>query len=130
MWLPPIAWAALIWFMSSQSKPPTPPIALFAHADKVVHAGIWFVLGGLLARALSQPSTPAPIRAAWGPIAWLLAVSWGVIDEIHQSFVPLRTPDAFDVLADATGALLAVIAWRAWLRRRTSAAEPEPPICA
>jgi VanZ family protein len=40
--------------------------------------------------------------------AVLSAVIFGLSDEIHQSLVPLRTADAWDVLADAIGAALGV----------------------
>jgi VanZ family protein len=39
-----------------------------------------------------------------------MAVAWGVFDEAHQSFVPGRTADILDLLADATGAALAAVA--------------------
>ena len=35
--------------------------------------------------------------------AVLLAVGYGVTDEWHQSFVPGRTPELRDLLADAVG---------------------------
>jgi VanZ family protein len=38
----------------------------------------------------------------------LSAALFGLSDEIHQSFVPFRTADAWDVLADALGAALGV----------------------
>ena len=49
-----------------------------------------------------------------------IAVAYGVTDEWHQSFVPGRDADLWDVVADALGATLAigavgVLAW--WSRR-------------
>jgi VanZ family protein len=44
----------------------------------------------------------------------VIATLYGVSDEIHQAFVPLRTPDVRDVIADATGAALALGAAWAW----------------
>jgi VanZ family protein len=48
-------------------------------------------------------------------------VAYGVTDEWHQSFVPGRSADAIDLVADAVGAGLAaggLGAWGIMLRRR------------
>jgi VanZ family protein len=39
----------------------------------------------------------------------LICTLYGVSDEFHQSFVPNRSPDLFDVMADSTGAALVCI---------------------
>jgi VanZ family protein len=62
---------------------------------------------------------------AWGRtrvlgLAFLLPLAYGVSDEFHQHFVPGRSVDPLDVLADATGALL-VVAFLAWRARRARA---------
>ncbi|MGB4803189.1 MAG: VanZ family protein [Anaerolineae bacterium] len=44
-------------------------------------------------------------------------------DEFHQSFVPNRHPDLFDVATDMVGAALALWLWRR--RLRTRAAQPD-----
>jgi VanZ family protein len=42
-------------------------------------------------------------------VAWLLALSYAVTDEYHQSFVPYRHSTAFDVLVyDNIGAILSL----------------------
>jgi VanZ family protein len=45
-------------------------------------------------------------------LAILLASAYGITDEVHQAFVPLRTPDPLDWITDtagaATGALIAL----------------------
>ena len=42
------------------------------------------------------------------PVAWFLATLLGASDEIHQIFVPGRTPLFSDVIIDSIGALLAL----------------------
>jgi VanZ family protein len=42
--------------------------------------------------------------------AWLAVVAFGISDEWHQSFVPGRSADVLDVLADAAGGALGVAA--------------------
>src|SRR5690554_1445660 len=37
-------------------------------------------------------------------VAFVVAVLYGVTDEVHQAFVPGRQPDVLDVLTDAVGA--------------------------
>lgn len=36
-------------------------------------------------------------------------MSYGASDEIHQMFVPGRSPEIFDFLADTTGGILAAL---------------------
>jgi VanZ family protein len=48
-------------------------------------------------------------RSAQVWLATSIASLYGISDEFHQSFVPGRTPDVVDWLADTSGALLAVL---------------------
>jgi VanZ family protein len=41
-------------------------------------------------------------------LAWLIATAYGVTDELHQRYVPHRTADVADLVADALGAAVAV----------------------
>jgi VanZ family protein len=94
------------------------PSGLLSH-DKVIHAGVFGLLGFLVRRALAASALP-PARA-W-LLAWVLSVGWGILDELHQSFIPNRVCDVNDALADAAGAALG--AWLAGggLRRVKSGA--------
>jgi VanZ family protein len=53
--------------------------------------------------------------------AFVLSVLYGVADEVHQMYVPERTADLYDVVADGTGALLFVLLYW-WRFRRTPGA--------
>jgi VanZ family protein len=46
--------------------------------------------------------------------AILIAAAYGVSDEVHQSFVPMRSVEAMDVVADTVGAAVAAFALYAW----------------
>jgi len=63
-----------------------------------------------------------PLPARWAlPAAGLIALAYAGSDEWHQTFVPERTGHAIDVVVDALGvllALLAVVLIRAAVRRR------------
>jgi VanZ family protein len=79
----------------------------------VLHAGAFGVLALLSAWALTRGS----LRAATWPVllaACLVAILYGATDEFHQSFVPGRDADVFDLFADAGGAFAAAGAIRAW----------------
>lgn len=106
----PLLLMALIWFESGRAL----PIDLAHQSDKLVHAlafGVlalsWFWALGPLAGSLVKVAVAAA----------LVAVLWGAIDEWHQSYVPSRTCDVFDALADAGGAATAVVA-AAWIAGR------------
>jgi VanZ family protein len=99
--LPALAWAALIFWLSSQPDLPTPPFA-FEGFDKLVHAGFYGILTLLLCAADGA-------RPWW----WVVAAAlYGLSDEIHQAFVPGRSTDAIDLFADIMGALLVASVWR------------------
>jgi VanZ family protein len=113
-WLPALAWAAAIFLVSGRSHVPVPDTP---GSDKVLHCLAYGILGGLLAFAAH--------RTALSPaVAVLLGVAYGATDEIHQSFVPGRSPDVRDWLADAVGVCLAVFLYTRWRARRAAAPAP------
>ena len=114
-WIGAAAWAALLFGLSSlpPGATPTSPLS-FPGDDKVVHAALYAVLGGLLRVALGRS----------GP-AVALAAAYGVTDELHQAFVPGRDADVLDWLADLVGAASgAALAARAWLASRAGDRAP------
>ncbi|MEX2043905.1 MAG: VanZ family protein, partial [Opitutus sp.] len=50
--------------------------------------------------------------------AFVVAAVFGATDEWHQSFVPGRTSEWADWIADALGAALAVMMYTGWPRYR------------
>lgn len=114
---PAIAWAALI-SVASHLPQPIPVAPPFAHADKLVHLGVYGVLGALAARGLAGVGH-GPRRAFW--VALAAAGLFGAVDEWHQSFVPGREPDPRDWAADAAGAALGAAAAVGLPRRRARA---------
>jgi len=51
-------------------------------------------------------------------VAFLCTTLYGITDEAHQAFTPMRSPDPYDVLADAVGGLLGAIACVVFVSRR------------
>ncbi|MCU0230140.1 MAG: VanZ family protein [Acidobacteria bacterium] len=88
------------------------PIGLPGGSDKLVHALVFGLLATLWFWA--RRTAVGPGRAALEAV--LISVFWGALDEFHQSFVPGRTADGFDLLADTAGAALAALA--CWIAAR------------
>lgn len=76
-------------------------------SDKSGHALGYGILGVLLLRAFAGGRLSG---VTWRSVllAIAAATAYGVTDEFHQAFVPGRSPDALDVVADLLGASSAV----------------------
>ena len=103
--LPLLVWACLIFWLSSIKT--IPPIKLqFIAADKLAHMSVFFVFCWFSRRALFFQDT-FPKFKKWSLfVAFLSTCLYGYLDEVHQLYVPGRTYDYYDMLADATGALV------------------------
>lgn len=110
-WVPAAAWAATIYWLSSRPTLPAPQVA---HFDKAAHFGAYAVLGGLLAFAVHRSRLPVGVAIALG-------VLYGASDEVHQMFVPGRSPDVLDWAADAAGVVAACLLYNRWRSRRAAA---------
>jgi VanZ family protein len=78
--------------------------------DKIVHFSVYGLLATLILRASQYHH-----RWRWSPwITLAIVFVFGGLDEWHQSFVPGRSCDLADWLADASGATLAVLLYRFW----------------
>lgn len=102
----------VIFFLSSQhSLPKAPDDLLDVLTKKGAHFAEYFVLTVLLSRALLRPDANN-----WRGLAIALgvAVAYAVSDELHQRFVPGRTPSPWDVGIDTVGALTGAIAFTRW----------------
>ena len=121
--LPAIVWALVIFAASSIPASKLPRIVLKI-SDKIIHGSVFLVFGLLVYRALE-------IRIQRSSFDWrraLLTVcavtAYGVLDELHQSFVPGRTTDVWDATADATGGLLSALILYLVYRRRKVETSP------
>jgi VanZ family protein len=106
LWAPVVAWAAVIFALSSLSDLGTGLGTWDLVLRKIGHAAEFALLGALLARALRR-----------GTLAFALGVAYAVSDEVHQHFVPGRVGAWYDVLIDAVGVALGVLAWRRYSSR-------------
>ncbi len=102
-WLLVLGYMALIFRLSAQPDVHLPEG--IPNVDKVLHLLEYSGLAFLLAHAIPGAHHR---KRFW--LAWVIAVLYAGSDEIHQYFVPPRTCDFFDWLADATGSWIG-----AWL---------------
>ena len=114
-WWPALAYMALIWSVSSLSSPPSTRDLPFR--DKGVHAVEYGVLAVLTARGFAASLGPgAGLRLVVYNVT--LGSFWGLVDEIHQAYVPGRSSELADVLADFIGAVLGTGVYVVVRRRR------------
>lgn len=111
---PAIAWAAAIFIQSSFSEIPAPELG-FDWQDKIYHAIEYAMLGFLQHRAFFFQKNQF-FKSYAGILTWLLGSLYAISDEIHQYFVPGRSADIGDALADVAGIsiillLLGLIRW-------------------
>ncbi|MGD2205887.1 MAG: VanZ family protein [Anaerolineae bacterium] len=105
LWLPVVAWMGLIFWLSAQPYLPNPGEGWTAKLiSMAAHAFMFGVLAALFARALGELRH---VRY----IALVLTLLYALSDEFHQAFVPGRHPDAWDLLFDTGGAVLALLVW-------------------
>jgi hypothetical protein len=109
-WLPVIAWAALIFALSSISDLGTGLGGWDLALRKAAHLVEYAILGALLARALLDSASQ------WTWLAWVAGAAYAVSDEIHQNFVPGRQASILDIVIDAVGVAVGVLAIRATSR--------------
>lgn len=109
--LPAMLWAGLIFALSHRQKLPDVPVS-FPGLDKFLHAGVYGVLGVLLMFAMRWPTGRRRL------LVIALCTLYGITDELHQVFVPGRSADPLDLLADAVGAALAVATVSFWHERK------------
>lgn len=100
-----IGWAGVLYYLSDQPRLGIQP--LFSGEDKLFHAAAYSVLGFLILGAI-KPAWNGYSRGQILLAAGLAAV-YGVLDEFHQYFVPGRSADPFDAIADLAGGLLGVL---------------------
>ena len=104
-WLPAIFIGCCSWYLSSQPHVPLPD---FNMSDKVVHLACFAGFAFFTALAFFGIRSPDDKRS-WLKRIFLpaLVISiYGIIDEIHQSFVPGRSCSFLDWCADTIGAII------------------------
>ena len=113
LWLPVVAWMGTIFFLSALPDLPHPSSDwLDWLLSSTAHLFLFAVLAMLWGRALGVG------RRSW-LIALALTLLYALSDEFHQSFVPGRHADPWDLAFDVLGTGLGLAGW-IWLTRRIS----------
>lgn len=100
-WTPAVLYTLLIWWLSSQVLD-TAFMSRVPFADKGVHFMEYGAMTFFIAFAHRYTW---PLRTWTGPLtAAVFTTALGLLDELHQGFVPGRFSDIYDLLADALGA--------------------------
>jgi len=117
-WLPVFIHCLLIYIQSSRPFPISIPD--IDHIDKAFHFITYFVLGALFFRALGNICDDSRISRRV-ILAIIFSSLYGISDEIHQYFVPGRTADPLDAVADMLGSIFGALIYRNFVRRYDSA---------
>ncbi len=104
-----------LFWLSSQTFPPDRE-KLFPGEDKAVHMVLFGGLAGVVSVGLRRSGRDTRPGAQWlAPVAFTFF--YALSDECHQYFVPGRSFDPLDIVADTAGALLAQgVLCRVWWR--------------
>jgi len=118
---PVLAYAALIFFLSSLSSFPEAVPSFFGF-DKIAHCVEYYFFGCLLYRWFSSTDRYRKRRRAL-LMTILIGTCYALSDEWHQSFVPGREASPWDALFDAVGVGMGAATYPLILRGILSARE-------
>lgn len=104
-----VLWCAVIFIVSSVPGNRYPQIDL-PNIDKGMHFILFLPLGWLLARSITAPDWRLPPAGPW--FAVIAGCFYGATDELHQHWVPNRTPSIADWLVDCLAVMAGVLAWK------------------
>ena len=123
--LVPCAWMAVLWFLSS--LPSHAEGSLIGHQippliQNGAHVVVYAILAATWFWALGTGGDVRPRIVA------ALSIGYGVIDEIHQSFVPGRECSLLDLFLDGFG--IACVIWfvRTYQRANPARYASNPPV--
>jgi VanZ family protein len=114
-WVPTIGYCLLIFVLSSISKGVYMPSPF--GVDKVAHFVEYGVLGFLLARLIGNLQSTFSKGFLLVSVV-ILAMLYGISDEVHQAFVPGRNASPWDVAADSLGGLMGAVVYRRFINKR------------
>lgn len=98
----------IILFIAT-TLPSTPYVEVLEISDKLKHLSAYMILAILLSLNLHfQEKWKSPSKF-YLSYTFIICITYGVLDEIHQIFVPNRTGEFLDWVADLTGTLIGIL---------------------
>jgi VanZ family protein len=107
-WLPVWLYCTVIFIQSSY--PSMAHLRDVPFGDKFLHFIGYALLGILFFRAF-RASRPQIRLVVLSLLSISASTAYGISDELHQYFVPYRSADVMDVLADMVGSCMGVTAY-------------------
>lgn len=108
--IPIVLYSCLIFYLSNQPRLPMPDLGILGW-DKLIHFAAYFLYGILMQMAVIAVAVKKTQKNQIF-IVILLCSLYAFSDEYHQSFVPGRDADIYDVLADLLGALTSLLLYK------------------
>ena len=102
-------WVAVLFLLSELQSG---GVGLPGGTDKLVHGGLYLILGLSLAWGRGRTGSGVPVV-----LLLLIGVGYGALDEWHQSFVPGRDVSVGDWVADSAGVILGLLLFSGFSRR-------------
>ncbi|MDD3732701.1 MAG: VanZ family protein [candidate division Zixibacteria bacterium] len=112
--LPVIIYGSIIIIISSIPRLKPPDLKFYA-ADKLAHFVEYGIFSYLTFRSFVNIKPNMDLTMVWA-ISLIFLISFGLLDEYYQSFIPGRFSDLGDWLTDSLSAVLIVTFL--WVRRR------------
>ncbi len=122
-YVPYLLCVTALWLVSNDPRPEVPDLLTFQFSDKLLHAVAYSLVGACA--ALGATRRAGLTRAALVE-AVVLGAGYGVVDEIHQAFVPGRSSTVSDAVADLVGVCFGAWLFRRFWRSRTAPVEDAP----
>ena len=108
-WGPAALWAAVLFLLSEL---PGSGVGLPGGTDKLVHAGLYLILGLALAWGKAKTGFAGPAI-----LLLIIGAGYGALDEWHQSFVPGRDVSFGDWMANSVGVMLGLLLFSSFSSR-------------
>lgn len=112
---PMVVWATTLFVLSSIPGTEIPALWVFGH-DKVIHFLLYVVLAWTVYRAIQNQEWNASLKKHRYLATILIVALYGATDEVHQLFVPQRSGNLYDWIADCIGAATVSAAY--WVRAK------------
>lgn len=112
--IPLIVYSGILFYLSHQPQLPHMELG-FEWQDKIIHCTAYTIYG--LCANVAWHRHPQRVR-----LTIIIGCLFGISDEFHQYFIPYRSADIFDWIADCLGIFLSLWLWNIaqnlWQKRR------------